>query len=701
MRKLYHLTLPVIGLALLLGSVALVSSEGYHVQYLNGEWVEFTEHWVDQKQEAIQSLQEYARRGDSLDYRRYAKAGQRVDSHSEVVQNMIDPRVKKQNVQEALVKAVGYEREDAEGLVWHARVLRPFLGVENDYYKWRKVVKHWEKLKPLAKQIRRSVEKGDHAEQTLQELRDRLHSYAEVSRRHDGAIQDEVEAASLELKAWSNTITMLLALVLFLGGAMVIWTLYRYADESQVKFRTLFESSPDGVVIADTNGSIKQCNQSFKRLFGYTDEEIKGDNLDRLLTSTNAEYKEARYMSSRLRKNEVFQEEVIRYNNEGEAIPVLLSAVPVAQNGKVGAYFAIYIDISEQKRLEEKNRKLLEKERKLRTRAEESRERFKMMFEESPAAVALIRASDYEYLYTNKTHRKLTGKQAEGEKVRDKFPEYRDQQVIDILDKVCKTGQTIEGREEPLEIYRDGESITIHRDYVYKPLKDSEGKLYAIFVDFVDVTDRVEFRRKLQDELQEKTTLLEEIHHRVKNNLAAITGMLQLQMDYITDQRAREALLDSELRIHTLADIHEMLYESEKLSKIAIEEYIRKLVTHIRQVTGITDRIDVDIQVESFTLDVQQAQPLALLMNELIQNAFKHAFPDGQRGRIEVRGSLDENTVHIQINDNGIGISEEKDRPKGLGMELVKNISEQLEAEVDIENKKGTTFHITFEKTGV
>lgn len=198
----------------------------------------------------------------------------------------------------------------------------------------------------------------------------------------------------------------------------------------------------------------------------------------------------------------------------------------------------------------------------------------------------------------------------------------------------------------------------------------------------------------------EKDLLLREIHHRVKNNLQVVSSLLRLQSRHVQDNLAQEALLEGRNRVNSMALIHQYLYRDEDITKISADEYIKKLATTLYKSYDVSNnRIKFQAQIDSIKLDVDTAIPVGLILNELITNALKHAFPNQQEGILEVkllRGSNDE--VNLSVKDNGIGFTEKtlKEAKESFGWSLVELFSEKLNAQLSISNGVGTTVNLQF-----
>jgi len=208
-------------------------------------------------------------------------------------------------------------------------------------------------------------------------------------------------------------------------------------------------------------------------------------------------------------------------------------------------------------------------------------------------------------------------------------------------------------------------------------------------------------RDELENSLSEKETLLAEIHHRVKNNLAVISGMLQLQSYKETDEQLQKKLLGSTLRIKSMANIHEQLYQSHSFSNMAFDAGLKNLAETIFKTLESSTHIKTSFELEPIQLNINQAVPCSLIVNEVLTNSIKHAFDQREEGLVSIHLSKDQHHLHLSITDNGDGFPEDFDGTKSnsLGMELIDTLAIQLEAEYTYKNRedaKGTLFDLKF-----
>ena len=223
-----------------------------------------------------------------------------------------------------------------------------------------------------------------------------------------------------------------------------------------------------------------------------------------------------------------------------------------------------------------------------------------------------------------------------------------------------------------------------------------------------DVSARKQADRQVKASLEEKETLLKEIHHRVKNNLQIIISLMRLQSRKIKDREIIRLFEDSENRVRSMAKVHEQLYQANSLAKIDFQAYITELVTQLYHFyNGKQRRISFSVSAQEISLDINTAIPCGLIINELVSNAFKYAFEDCQGGNIWISLTESESGQFILIvSDNGVGLPNnfdgdnwDSDRTKSLGLQLVYRLTKQLEGNIELERSQGTKFRLVFARS--
>lgn len=244
---------------------------------------------------------------------------------------------------------------------------------------------------------------------------------------------------------------------------------------------------------------------------------------------------------------------------------------------------------------------------------------------------------------------------------------------------------------------RDGRKVPLSVSVA--ALRNITGQMNGLVCVARDITAKKQAEEKIHASLVEKEVLLKEIHHRVKNNLQIISSLLSMQARKITDKKSHAIFVDSQNRVKSMALIHESLYQSSDLSQIDVDEYLRKLASHILRSYNLnSDRIRLIFSNSSLQISVEAAVPCGLIINELVSNALKYAFPDERSGEIAIALEATPQNFTLRCADNGVGLSPEFDirQTDSLGLKIVRNLTDQLNGDLVIHTEHGTTFEITF-----
>jgi len=287
-----------------------------------------------------------------------------------------------------------------------------------------------------------------------------------------------------------------------------------------------------------------------------------------------------------------------------------------------------------------------------------------------------------------------------GEALGKKLPTIPEQ-IVPETEKLLievKAGRVITDHET-IRRRKDGTLFDVSS--TISPIKDSAGNVVAFAGISRDITQRKKAEAEIRHSLKEKETLLREIHHRVKNNMQIISSLLRLQAKYLKNKEDIEIFKESHNRISSMSLIHEKLYQSRDFTNIDFNVYVRDLVKGLFHSYGTDEsRIKLKINVGNFPMGIDSAIPCGLIINELVTNSLKYAFPDGRKGEINIYlGIAGEQEFELIISDNGVGIPEGIDLEKTdtLGLHLVKILAEnQLCGEIFLDRKNGTGFKIKF-----
>jgi PAS domain S-box-containing protein len=467
---------------------------------------------------------------------------------------------------------------------------------------------------------------------------------------------------------------------------------------SETKFRTLFDLTGDAVILQDENGFI-DCNKATLTIFGYsTKEEFCSKNPAGLSPPTQPDGADSEILSNRhiamaMEKGSHHFEWVHKRADTGETFhaDVLLSVMEL--DGKTMLQ-GVVRDITKRKQAEAT---LLESESKYRRLYEsisDASARVDMtgrLLEFNPAYRIMLGYSEEEL--HSLTYRNLTPERWHASEER-------------IVNEQVLTRGYSEVYEKEY-VRKDGTVFSVElRTYLIKnQLGEPEG-MWAIVR---DTTERKQADEALRVSLAEKEILLREVHHRVKNNLAAITALLDLQQLIADDSATTSGLKDLQNRIKSMALAHEMLYQSENLSRIDFDDYLRALISHLRTSAGSQRNIICDVPANGVEVTLDIAVPCGMIVNELVTNALNHAFPEsracsgGTPCEVTVSMNSDGASYILTVADNGVGLPADFDwvRTKSLGLQLVRMLGQhQLGGTIDLDRTEGTKFRLAFKYRG-
>ncbi|MGE0814311.1 MAG: sensor histidine kinase [Vicinamibacterales bacterium] len=206
----------------------------------------------------------------------------------------------------------------------------------------------------------------------------------------------------------------------------------------------------------------------------------------------------------------------------------------------------------------------------------------------------------------------------------------------------------------------------------------------------------IEVADELKASLREREILLQEVHHRVKNNLQVISSLINMQRRAVADEAARTALVECQTRVQAIGLVHEQLYRAGDYARVPFSDYVRSLVTGLQQGLG-SGRVRVQFDLESLSLRVDKAIPCGLIVNELVTNAFKHAFPDERPGTIQIRLTAADGRIALTVGDDGVGLHPSDDTAaRSVGQALVRTLVEQVHGSLDVIESPGTRYTLSF-----
>jgi len=448
------------------------------------------------------------------------------------------------------------------------------------------------------------------------------------------------------------------------------------------KFSAFLEAAPDAIVIIDREGRIVALNTLTEAMFGYSREELRGQPVETLVPErfrARHELDRDHYSESPHTRPMGPGRELLGRRKSGAEFPVQISLSPIETTERT-LVMSIVRDITAQRQAEA---------------------RFRGLLEAAPDGIVVVDAKGTIVIVNTQTERmfgyareELLGQPIEilvPDRFRPAHNADRDAYLHDPRTRPMGAGRALTGR------MKDGTEFPV--EISLSPLRTDNENLVMSIVR--DISERRRAEEVIRASLREKEALLKEIHHRVKNNLQVTSSLLRLQAGSIDDPHVREMFGETQARIRSMALVHEKLYQSMNLSEIDFSDYIRSLAALLFQSFAANEnRIGFDVTGGSVLLSIETAVPCGLIVNEILSNALKHAFPGTRHGRIHVHL---ENTDHeeriLTINDDGIGLPEGLDieRTETLGLRLVRALVQQIDGTMTVERRPaGTKFTISF-----
>lgn len=451
------------------------------------------------------------------------------------------------------------------------------------------------------------------------------------------------------------------------------------------KFQAFLEAAPDAIVIVDREGTIVIVNSLTEKMFGFARRELLGKVVEILVPD--------RYRKIHVRHRKGYYDDprtrpmgegrtLTGKRKDGSEFPIEISLSPLKSDQGI-LVTSIIRDISSRVQLEAK---------------------FEGLLESAPDGIVVVNSNGKIVIVNTQAEKmfgyvreELLGRPVEilvPEKVQAKHVSLRNGYIHNPKTRPMGAGRALTGKR------KDGSEFPV--EISLSPLETEKGTLITSIIR--DITDRRKAEEQLQASLREKEALLKEIHHRVKNNLQVTSSLLRLQSSYVEDEKSKELFKESQNRIRSMALVHEKLYQSKELSSINFCEYIVTLSNLLFRSFGVNpSQIRLHTYSKDIFLSVETAVPCGLMVNELISNCLKHAFPNDRKGEVVITiTKVGENRYKLEVRDNGVGLPEKLEigRTESLGLQLVRTLSQQLNGHIEVHRiDPGTKFIIWFDES--
>jgi len=458
--------------------------------------------------------------------------------------------------------------------------------------------------------------------------------------------------------------------------------------ESEEKFRNLFNNAVEGVYQTTSDGRLITVNMAFARMLGYESPEEMMRTVTDIAHQLYADPDDRKMVVRILRETGFLKGLEFQMRKKDGSVIWVSANARLNKSPDGGSNFEGFItDITRRKEAEER---LRENEAKYRAIIETNQEWIWRMDNKGI------------HTYSNPAIEQILGYSVEDIVGKDAtaYMNPEDRRKIGEMLPGWIENKTGWGNLIVRWVHKDGSMRWLESDAV--PLLDARGELIGFQGSDRDITERMQAEEALRSSLREKEVLLREIHHRVKNNMQVISSLFSLQSGHTTNEECRGILKEAQTRIRSMSLVHEKLYRSPDLSKIDLTGYIQTLAAHLLQVYLIRpEKVRMETEFEDVSVDINSAVPCGLILNELISNALKHAFPAGRKGVIKIRLRRGpEGRVELRVADDGVGLPAGLDlrKAKTFGLQIVNLLVDQLEGAIDVDRTNGTAVTLTFQE---
>ncbi len=457
-----------------------------------------------------------------------------------------------------------------------------------------------------------------------------------------------------------------------------------FKNSTEDRYREVVQGTDNLITRVDQNGNFTFVNYVGENIFGIKADNLVGMSAFKFLYPEDQE-KTQKWFDECVRKKLVqssIENRQINITNDEVFHMLWTSHFRFNENNELIEVNGIAHNITERKRAEEKVVK--------------SNKRLMTILDSVPVDIYVSDMETNEILYMNAQMKESFGKDFTGEECWKAFRDGTEPCPN------CTNPILLDKNQQPtgIKIWEDTNKIS-KKHYLNhdKAILWVDNRYVRIQI-ALDITERIQAEEIIKASLKEKETLIHEIHHRVKNNMAVIASLLKLQADNVEDTQIKEVLKESQSRVYAMSVVHETLHGSENLSEINLKTYLTKVTSSIFQTYSVSlDKVKLNSDIEGIPISIDRASPLGLIINELLSNSLKYAFPDERKGQISVSMKQRNQELELIIKDDGVGMPDGFDweNPISLGLKLVRTLVEnQLDGSIDMKSTNGTKFTIKF-----
>lgn len=678
-------------------AIFLIAGTYYGTKTLSGVRASITAEglWTKAQKGATQDLLEYTLTKDENSYNLFQEKVELNHNFSKARKALISAHPKKEIARQGF-QASDLSSNDIELMIWlavHFKEL-PYMSQALDI--WKQGDRQIARLDRIARQVHQAVITGQLTVEDQQRFRQSINQIDDRLTTLENAFSATLSEGSHWVRNLIFWITVSLGGLLTFVGYLITNSHFKEISNLNAELEHLSlvaAKTTDIVIITDQNECITWVNKTFERITGYNFEEVKGSIPGDFLQCPETDPETVARIEKAITNRETSHERILNCTKGGERYWLDMKIDPIFDNeGQCTHFIAIERDITEKVRQE--------------AEVEESLQRYRIVSRATSDTIWELDLQKDVIRYNDVIYDMFGYKQTEVSNTSewwwDKIHPGDRQRVIDKFENGLQQERDRIQFEYRFKCSDGTYKYILDRAFI---VKDHEGNPVRAIGAMQDITEHKETQLEIAEALKEKEALLAEVHHRVKNNMAVVSGIMELQAFEEENPTIRKKLLANVARIGTIATIHEHLYQSDNLSSLNFSENIENLIHKLTKTIKHPANVTVDMNLsQTIWLNVNQAIPCSLIICEVITNALKHAFTGSEPGRLEVGLCQKNKQIILSVKDNGRGLPhvDISGNNGSLGFHLIAKLAKQLDAEYQFHpSERGTYFELQFEKLEV